>query len=81
MEIRSGYNCAEPLAQFLGSGPVARVSFYIYNTVDEIDRLIEGLQKVKAIFHLNSKHEILNPKQIQNKKSSNVQNRYLDFRV
>ena len=66
---------------FLATRLVARASFYVYNTVDEIDRLIEGLQKVKAIFHLNSKHEILNPKQIQNKKSSNVQNRYLDFRV
>lgn len=55
VEIRSGYNCAEPLARFLGSGPVARVSFYIYNTVDEIDRLMDGLRKVQKIFQKTQK--------------------------
>jgi cysteine desulfurase/selenocysteine lyase len=50
IEIRSGYNCAEPLMDFLGTGPVARASFYIYNTKKEVDRFIEGLKKVERIF-------------------------------
>lgn len=50
VEIRSGYNCAEPLCQFLGTGPVARTSFYIYNTKGEVDRLITGLKKVQEVF-------------------------------
>ena len=57
VEIRSGYNCAEPLSRFLGSGPVARASFYIYNTIGEIDRLVEGLIKVKKVFGMAGKWE------------------------
>src|SRR3989344_1797750 len=55
VEIRSGYNCAEPLARFLGSGPVARVSFYIYNTREEVDRLVEGILKVREVFGIVGK--------------------------
>lgn len=54
--IRSGNHCAEPLMDFLGVSSVARASFYIYNTRDEIDRLVDGIKKVKEIFHLNSKY-------------------------
>ena len=54
IEIRSGYNCAEPLLEFLGVGPVARASFYIYNTKEDVDRLIEGIEKVKATFKLHA---------------------------
>ena len=56
VEIRSGYNCVEPLLAFLQTGPVARVSFYLYNTKEEVDRLVEGLKKVKKTFRINSKH-------------------------
>lgn len=52
VEIRSGFNCAEPLMEFLGVGPVARASFYIYNTKEEVDRLVDGVKKVKEIFKL-----------------------------
>src|SRR3989344_2435844 len=50
VEIRSGFNCAEPLADFLGTGPLARASFYIYNTKGDVDRLILGLRKVQKVF-------------------------------
>jgi cysteine desulfurase/selenocysteine lyase len=34
----------------LGMDNTARASFYIYNTEDEIDRLIEGIEKAKQLF-------------------------------
>ncbi len=44
--IRSGFHCAQPLHDRLGIGPSARVSFYLYNTKDEIDVLAELLAKL-----------------------------------
>jgi len=41
--IRSGFHCAQPLHDMLGVGPSARVSFYLYNTEEEIDILAELL--------------------------------------
>lgn len=55
IEIRSGYNCVEPLLAFLGTGPVARASFYLYNTKEEVGRLVAGLLKVKKIFRINER--------------------------
>jgi len=48
--VRSGRMCAEPLLKRLGVSNVARASFYIYNTEDEIDALVNGLQKVRKVF-------------------------------
>jgi len=48
--IRSGHHCAMPLHNRLGLIATARVSFYLYNTKEEIDRLVEGVEKVKKIF-------------------------------
>jgi cysteine desulfurase/selenocysteine lyase len=50
--IRSGHHCAMPLMQFLGINACARASFYIYNTKDDVDRLIEGIHKVKKVFEV-----------------------------
>ena len=50
MAIRSGHHCAQPLTERLGTYSTCRASFYIYNTKEEIDVLIEGLKKVKKIF-------------------------------
>lgn len=50
--IRSGQHCAEPLCDFLGIAATARASFYIYNTKGEVDRLIEGILKVKEVFRI-----------------------------
>ena len=48
--IRSGHHCAQPLMKFLGITSAARVSFYLYNTKEEVDRLVEGLKQVVKIF-------------------------------
>jgi cysteine desulfurase/selenocysteine lyase len=40
--IRSGFHCAQPLHDRLGIGPSARASFYVYNTVEEVE-LMTGL--------------------------------------
>lgn len=50
--VRSGHHCAMPLMKRLGIQSCARASFYIYNTKEEIDALIEGLEKVKMVFKL-----------------------------
>ena len=50
VEVRSGRLCAEPLLSTLGALSAARISFYIYNTKEEIDILISGLKKAKKIF-------------------------------
>lgn len=51
--IRSGHHCAQPLMEFLGITSAARASFYLYNTREEVDRLVEGVLKVKETFKLN----------------------------
>ncbi|MBI2327040.1 cysteine desulfurase [Candidatus Curtissbacteria bacterium] len=56
--IRSGHHCAQPLMEFLGISSAARASSYVYNNFEEIDRLVEGVMKVKKTFKINSKHEI-----------------------
>jgi len=49
--IRAGHHCAQPLVvQRLGQVATARVSFYLYNTFAEIDRLIEAVEKAKEFF-------------------------------
>jgi cysteine desulfurase / selenocysteine lyase len=50
--IRAGHHCAQPLMQRLGVPATARVSFAAYNTVDEIDALVRGLETVRRVFHL-----------------------------
>ncbi len=50
--IRSGHHCAQPLMDFLGISSAARASFYLYNTKEEVDRLVEGVMKVKETFKI-----------------------------
>jgi cysteine desulfurase/selenocysteine lyase len=50
--VRSGQHCAGMLAKRLGMSAMVRASLYFYNTKEEIDRLIEGLLKVKKLFLL-----------------------------
>lgn len=47
--IRTGHHCAEPLMNRLGVPGTARASFSIYNTLDEVDALFEGLKKVRMM--------------------------------
>jgi cysteine desulfurase/selenocysteine lyase len=48
--VRAGHHCAQPLHEKLGIPATTRASFYIYNSFDEIDRLIDGIYKVKKMF-------------------------------
>ncbi len=41
--VRTGHHCAEPLHNHLGLGPTTRASFALYNTEDEVARLIDGV--------------------------------------
>ncbi|MBI3576712.1 cysteine desulfurase [Candidatus Gottesmanbacteria bacterium] len=47
--IRAGHHCAMPLHEHLGLSATARASFYIYTTKEDIDVLVEGLEKVKQL--------------------------------
>jgi len=47
--IRTGHHCAEPLMNRLGVPGTARASFSIYNTLEEVDALFEGLKKVRMM--------------------------------
>jgi cysteine desulfurase/selenocysteine lyase len=48
--IRAGDHCTQPLHDRLGVAASARASFYIYNTREEIDRLIEAVDDARALF-------------------------------
>jgi cysteine desulfurase/selenocysteine lyase len=48
--VRAGHHCAMPLHEKFNLPATTRASFYLYNTPAEVDRLVEGLYKVKAMF-------------------------------
>jgi len=48
--IRAGHHCAMPLHEKFGIPATARASFYLYNTREEVDKLVEGIYKVKRVF-------------------------------
>jgi cysteine desulfurase / selenocysteine lyase len=48
--IRAGHHCCQPLMRKLGVTATNRASFYLYTLPEEVDRLIEGLHKVKEKF-------------------------------
>lgn len=48
--VRAGHHCAMPLHEILQAEASTRASFYIYNDKQDVDRLIEGLHKVKQVF-------------------------------
>ncbi|EPZ4301368.1 cysteine desulfurase [Listeria monocytogenes] len=50
--IRAGHHCAQPLMKWIDVSSTARASFYIYNTKEEIDALIDGLKLTKEYFGL-----------------------------
>ncbi|MDK1028356.1 MAG: cysteine desulfurase [Anaerolineae bacterium] len=49
--VRAGHHCAQPLHEKFGVRATTRASFYLYNTKEEVDKLIEGLYKVKEVFN------------------------------
>ena len=48
--VRVGHHCAEPLHTHFGLSGTTRASFYIYNTLDEVDRLMDGITRVQKFF-------------------------------
>ncbi len=48
--VRAGHHCAQPLHDKFGIPATTRASFYLYNTLEDVDRLIDGLDKVKDVF-------------------------------
>ncbi len=50
--IRAGHHCAQPLHDRYGMVASARASFYLYNTLEEVDKLVAGLEKAVDVFAL-----------------------------
>jgi cysteine desulfurase/selenocysteine lyase len=48
--VRAGHHCNQPLMRRLGVPATTRASFYLYTVPEEIDRLVEGLHKVRKTF-------------------------------
>lgn len=48
--VRAGHHCNQPLMQHLGITATTRASFYVYNTLEDVDRLIDALHEVNRIF-------------------------------
>ena len=48
--VRAGHHCAQPLHEKFGIPATSRASFYLYNTKDEVDLLVNGIYKVKEMF-------------------------------
>lgn len=50
--VRAGHHCAMPLHEKYGLPATTRASFYLYNTVEEVNKLIEGIETVKQVFRI-----------------------------
>jgi cysteine desulfurase/selenocysteine lyase len=48
--VRAGHHCAQPLHEKFGIPASSRASFYLYNSRDEVDLLVNGIYKVKEMF-------------------------------
>ena len=48
--VRTGHHCAQPVMQRFGIAATTRASFALYNTREEVDALVEGIQKVREVF-------------------------------
>lgn len=48
--VRAGHHCAQPLIHYLEVPATARASFYLYNTKEDCDKLVEALIKTKEFF-------------------------------
>jgi cysteine desulfurase/selenocysteine lyase len=48
--VRAGHHCAQPLMQHLGVAATARASFGLYNTTEEVDRLVDALELCHELF-------------------------------
>ncbi|MBN2110365.1 MAG: cysteine desulfurase [Methanosarcinaceae archaeon] len=48
--VRTGHHCAQPLMRTLGTEGTVRASFALYNTKEDADRLLEGMEKVRMMY-------------------------------
>jgi len=48
--VRAGHHCTQPLMDRLGVAATTRASFYIYNRPDEVDHLVDAIQKAQKVF-------------------------------
>lgn len=48
--VRTGHHCAQPLMQRLGIEGMVRASFALYNTKEEVDALVAGIERVRKMF-------------------------------
>jgi len=48
--VRAGHHCAQPLHEKFNIPATSRASFYLYSTKEEVDRLVDGIYKVKKYF-------------------------------
>jgi len=48
--VRAGHHCAQPLMKWLNVSSTARASFYIYNTKEDVDQLVQALKQTKEFF-------------------------------
>ena len=48
--VRAGHHCAQPLMEHLGTTATCRASFGLYNTKDEVDKLVDGLEFCRDLF-------------------------------
>lgn len=51
--IRAGHHCAQPLMKYLGQNATCRASFYFYNTIEDVGRLVDAVAKVRKVMHLD----------------------------
>lgn len=49
--VRAGHHCAQPLIKHLGTASTARASFYIYNSKEDCDKLVQALLETKEFFN------------------------------
>lgn len=52
--VRAGHHCTQPLMQALGLVSTTRASFYVYNTPEDVDRLVEGVRAAQKVFGLGA---------------------------
>jgi cysteine desulfurase / selenocysteine lyase len=50
--IRAGHHCAQPLMRQLGVAATARASFHVYNSREDVDRLVDALHQARRVFKL-----------------------------
>ncbi len=53
--VRAGHHCAMPLHKRYGVSATARASFYLYNTLTEVEKLGPAVETAKRVFHRKRK--------------------------